>query len=162
MNYLVIDTNKYNYKQYANGVFFAIPIINGPQINKFACFENYIELFPEVLSVEPYKKIDLNNSVFLPDFNAPKLSIYGVEIPIEYRWIFANDEFVLSGFIIPLNNYELTKIVNLAYFEWVDFRNELDKKDENGNFVYEALKRSLMPLWDYVALQVQNGNIIVV
>jgi hypothetical protein len=62
--------------------------------------------------------------------------------------------FILDGFIIPLDTYTTLKVVNLAYFQWQEFRAELD----NGN--YEDLKRALMPLWDYVVLQVANGNLI--
>jgi hypothetical protein len=161
MNYLVINTSKYNFTQNENGVFFAIPIISGEHMGKFACFENALELFPEVFEIETYEEIDLNNSVFSPNFTPPTLSPYAVEIIQEYRWVFPEDKFILSGFEIPLDNYQTTKVVNLAYFQWVDFRQELDKKDADGNFVYATLKRSLMPLWDYVAEQVQNGNVIV-
>jgi hypothetical protein len=91
----------------------------------------------------------------------PTLYPYAVEIIEEYRWVFPEDMFILDKFIIPLDTYQTTKVVNLAYFEWLEFRAELDKKDSDGNFVYATLKRSLMPLWDYVALQVTNGNIIV-
>jgi hypothetical protein len=38
---------------------------------------------------------------------------------------------------------------------WSEFRAELD----SGNYTY--LKRALMPLWDYVELQVTNNNLIV-
>jgi hypothetical protein len=38
---------------------------------------------------------------------------------------------------------------------WTEFRAELD----SGN--YEALKRALMPLWDYVELQVINNNLVI-
>lgn len=91
----------------------------------------------------------------------PTLYPYAVEIIEEYRWVFPDDMFILDKFIIPLDSYQSTKVVNLAYFEWLEFRAELDKKDNDGNFVYATLKRSLMPLWDYVALQVTNNNIIV-
>ena len=88
-------------------------------------------------------------------FTPPTLTPYAVEIPTIYQWAFPEDKFILSGFIIPLNTYQSSKVVNLSYFQWAEFRAELD----SGN--YEALKRSLMPLWDYVAEQVQNGNVIV-
>jgi hypothetical protein len=84
-----------------------------------------------------------------------ELTPYAVEIPEIYQWAFPENKFVLSGFEIPLDAYQSIKVVNLAYFQWAEFRAELD----SGN--YEALKRSLMPLWDYVALQVSNNNIIV-
>jgi hypothetical protein len=94
--------------------------------------------------------------IFAPkDFTPPTLLPYAVEIPEIYQWAFPEDKFVLDGFIIPLDSYTTLKVVNLAYFEWAEFRAELD----SGN--YEALKRSLMPLWDYVATQVANNNIIV-
>lgn len=88
-------------------------------------------------------------------FTAPSLLPYAVEIPEIYQWAFPENKFVLSGFEIPLDTYQSIKVVNLAYFQWLEFRAELD----SGN--YEALKRSLMPVWDYVALQVSINNIIV-
>lgn len=101
------------------------------------------------------------NIAELDKYTLPQLYPYAVEIPVEYRWVFPLDKFILNGFEIPLDTYNGTKVVNLAYFEWVDFRAELDRKDEQGEFVYATLKRSLMELWDYVALQVTNNNIIV-
>jgi hypothetical protein len=84
----------------------------------------------------------------------PTLLPYAVEIPEIYQWTFPENMFILDGFIIPLDTYTTLKVVNLAYFQWQEFRAELD----NGN--YEDLKRALMPLWDYVVLQVANGNLI--
>jgi hypothetical protein len=85
----------------------------------------------------------------------PPLSPYAVVIPEIYQWAFPEDKFVLSGFEIPLDTHNNDKVVNLAYFMWSKFRAELD----SGN--YEALKRALMPLWDYVELQVINNNLII-
>ena len=85
----------------------------------------------------------------------PPLSPYAVVIPEIYQWAFPEDKFVLSGFEIPLDNHNNDKVVNLAYFMWSEFRAELD----SGNYV--ALKRSLMPLWDYVELQVINNNLVI-
>ena len=155
MNYLVIDTKEYNFTQTDNGIFYAIPILSGLHKGKFACFENALELFPEIIESLTYETIDLDILVFQVDYTSPSLLPYAVEIPAIYQWAFPEDKFVLSGFIIPLDTYTTLKVVNLAYFQWVEFRAELD----SGN--YEALKRSLMPLWDYVALQVTNNNIIV-
>jgi hypothetical protein len=101
------------------------------------------------------------NIAELDKYVLPQLYPYAVEIPTEYRWVFPQDKFILNGFEIPLDTYQKTKVVNLAYFEWIEFRAELDRTDEEGNFVYATLKRSLMELWDYVALQVTNNNIIV-
>jgi hypothetical protein len=86
----------------------------------------------------------------------PALSPYAVVIPEIYQWAFPENKFVLSGFEIPLDTHNNDKVVNLAYFMWSEFRAELD----SGN--YEALKRSLMPLWDYVELQVINNNLIII
>jgi hypothetical protein len=80
-------------------------------------------------------------------YKAPPLSPYAVVIPEIYQWAFPENKFVLSGFEIPLDTTNGVKCVNLAYFNWQAFRDELD----NGNYV--ALKRSLMELWDYVKLQ---------
>jgi len=91
----------------------------------------------------------------------PTLSPYAVEIPIEYRLPFRNGVFKLNAFEVPLDDYQDTKVVNVAYFQWAEFRAELDTKDANGNFVYQALKDSLMDLWDYVELQVINQNLII-
>ena len=95
------------------------------------------------------------------DPTPPQLLPYAVEIPIEYRLPFRNGVFKLNAFEVPLDDYQDTKVVNVAYFQWAEFRAELDTKDANGNFVYQALKDSLMDLWDYVELQVINQNLII-
>jgi hypothetical protein len=89
------------------------------------------------------------------NYKAPALSPYAVVIPEIYQWAFPENKFVLSGFEIPLETHNSDKVVNLAYFMWQEFRAELD----SGN--YEALKRALMGLWDYVELQVINNNLVI-
>jgi hypothetical protein len=74
----------------------------------------------------------------------------GIEIPDKFLWVFPDNKFVLEGFEIPLTN----GAVDIAYFQWQAFRDCLD----NGNHDY--LKRALMPLWDYVAEQVENQNFV--
>jgi hypothetical protein len=98
-----------------------------------------------------------NAVVFTPKniYTPPPLSPYAVVIPEIYQWAFPENKFVLSGFEIPLDTHNNDKVVNLAYFMWSEFRAELD----NGNYTY--LKRALMPLWDYVELQVINQNLII-
>jgi len=91
----------------------------------------------------------------MPDTTAPQLYPYAIEIPTEFQWVFVGDKITIGGFFIPLDNYNGIKVVNLAYFNWVEFRAELDSG------IYADLKSALMPLWDYVALQVTNNNIIV-
>lgn len=89
------------------------------------------------------------------DTTPPTLTPYAVVIPEIYQWAFPQDKFILGGFEIPLDTNNQDKVVNIAYFMWAEFRAELD----SGK--YEALKRSLMPLWDYVELQVTNNNLVV-
>lgn len=125
-----------------------------------------VKTFQDGLSTDLYNLFDSVtlaslNITELAKYNLSQLYPYAVEIPTEYRWVFPQDKFILNGFEIPLDTYQSTKVVNLAYFEWIEFRAELDRTDEEGNFVYATLKRSLMELWDYVALQVTNNNIIV-
>jgi hypothetical protein len=99
--------------------------------------------------------LDSLNIEGLDYYNPPTLSPYAVVIPEIYQWAFPENKFVLSGFEIPLDTHNNHKVVNLAYFMWSEFRAELD----SGNYV--ALKRSLMPLWDYVELQVINQNLVI-
>jgi len=95
----------------------------------------------------------------IEDLNIENLSYYqpptlyglGVVIPDTFIWVFPDNKFILEGFEIPLTN----GAVDIAYFQWQAFRDCLD----NGNHDY--LKRALMPLWDYVAEQVELQNFIV-
>jgi hypothetical protein len=80
----------------------------------------------------------------------PPPTYMGIEIPDKFLWVFPDNKFVLEGFEIPLQY----GAVDLAYFQWQAFRDCLD----NGN--HEFLKRALMPLWDYVAEQVEKQNFI--
>lgn len=88
-------------------------------------------------------------------FTPPTLTPYAVVIPQIYQWAFPENKFILGGFEIPLDTHNQDKVVNIAYFMWKNFRAELD----SGK--YEDLKRALMPLWDYVELQVSNNNLVV-
>ena len=85
----------------------------------------------------------------------PTLTPYAVVIPLIYQWAFPQDKFILGGFEIPLETHNNDKVVNIAYFMWSEFRAELD----SGK--YNDLKRALMPLWDYVELQVTNNNLVI-
>jgi len=81
------------------------------------------------------------------DTTPPTLIGYGVVIPDKFLWVFPEDKFILNGFEIPLDVHGLDKVVNLAYFMWQVFRDELD----SGK--YEDLKRALDPIWMYVKEQ---------
>ena len=95
MNYLVIDTKEYNFTHTSNGIFYAIPVLSGLHKGKFACFENALELFPEIIEPLTYETIDLDILVFQVDYTAPSLLPYAVEIPVEYRWVFPDNKFIL-------------------------------------------------------------------
>jgi hypothetical protein len=153
---IIINTSEYNGVKIGANVFYAKKIMSGEYLSQFAISDNALNEFPDIFNDLDYEQIDdLDSSVFEKNYNAPTLLPYAVEIPEIYQWAFPEDKFILDGFIIPLDTYTTLKVVNLAYFQWAEFRTELD----SGN--YEALKRSLMPLWDYVALQVANNNIII-
>jgi hypothetical protein len=155
MNYIVINTKEFNGTQLGVNIFYAAPILSGEHIGKFATSENALNEFPEIFQNLTYEVIDLDASAFEIDYTPPTLSPYAVVIPEIYQWAFPENKFVLSGFEIPLDTHNNDKVVNLAYFMWTEFRAELD----SGN--YEALKRALMPLWDYVELQVINNNLVI-
>jgi hypothetical protein len=155
MNYILTNTNQYNGTQKGVNTFYASPILSGEHLGKFATSENALLEFPEIFKTLTYEVVDLDASAFEVDYTPPTLSPYAVVIPEIYQWAFPENKFVLSGFEIPLDNHNTDKVVNLAYFMWTEFRAELD----SGNYV--ALKRSLMPLWDYVELQVINNNLVI-
>jgi len=155
MKYILINTNQNNGTQKGVNVFYAAPIKSGEHLGKFATSENALLEFPEIFENLTYEIVHLDASAFEIDYTPPALSPYAVVIPEIYQWAFPEDKFVLSGFEIPLDTHNNDKVVNLAYFMWTEFRAELD----SGN--YEALKRALMPLWDYVELQVINNNLVI-
>jgi hypothetical protein len=152
---IIINTNQYN--GYTIGVnnFNSTQILSGQYIGKFATSENALLEFPEIFETLTYEIVDLKLSAFEVDYTPPPLSPYAVVIPEIYQWAFPENKFVLSGFEIPLDTHNNDKVVNLAYFMWTEFRAELD----SGNYV--SLKRALMPLWDYVELQVINNNLVI-
>jgi hypothetical protein len=152
---IIINSNQYNGTQKGVNVFYCAPILSGQYIGKFATSENALLEFLEIFENLTYEVVDLDASAFEIDYTQPPLSPYAVVIPEIYQWAFPENKFVLSGFEIPLDTHNNDKVVNLAYFMWSEFRAELD----SGNYV--ALKRSLMPLWDYVELQVINNNLII-
>lgn len=153
---IIINTNQYNGTQIGVNAFFAAPILSGQYIGKFATSENALNEFPEIFKNLTYEIVDLDASAFQVDYTPPALSPYAVVIPEIYQWAFPDNKFILGGFEIPLDTHNTDKVVNIAYFMWVEFRAELD----SGK--YNDLKRALMPLWDYVELQVTNNNLVVV
>jgi hypothetical protein len=155
MKYTIINTSEYNGTQKGVNTFYAAPIKSGEHKGKFATSENALKEFPEIFKELEYEIADLEPKDFEIDYTPPALSPYAVVIPEIYQWAFPENKFVLSGFEIPLDTHNNDKVVNLAYFMWTEFRAELD----SGN--YEALKRALMPLWDYVEFQVINNNLVI-
>jgi hypothetical protein len=153
---IIINTKQYNGYTIGVNTFNSTQILSGQYIGKFATSENALLEFPEIFQTLEYEIVDLDASAFEIDYTPPALSPYAIEIPEIYLWVFPDNKFVLNKFEIPLETINGVKCVNLAYFNWLAFRDELD----SGN--HEYLKRSLMPLWDYVELQVINQNFILV
>ena len=152
---IIINTNQYNGTQKGVNVFYCAPILSGQHIGKFATSENALNEFPEIFENIEYEIVELDASAFQVDYTPPTLTPYAVVIPEIYQWAFPQDKFILGGFEIPLDTHNQDKVVNIAYFMWAEFRAELD----SGK--YNDLKRALMPLWDYVELQVTNNNLVV-
>ena len=152
---IIINTNEHNGTLKGVNIFYAAEILSGQHIGKFSTSENALLEFPEIFENLDYEIVDLDASAFQVDYTPPTLTPYAVVIPEIYQWAFPQDKFILGGFEIPLDTHNSDKVVNIAYFMWAEFRAELD----SGNYV--SLKRSLMPLWDYVELQVTNNNLVV-
>jgi hypothetical protein len=150
MKYILLDTNAYNGTQKGVNTLTSVQIKSGQHKGKFATSENSLLEFPEIFENLEYEIVELDVMDFQIDYSPPTLIGYGVEIPNQFIWVFPEDKFILNGFEIPLTN----GAVDVAYFQWQEFRDELD----SGN--HEYLKRALMPLWDYVAEQVTNENLI--
>jgi hypothetical protein len=83
-------------------------------------------------------------------YSPPPLTPFACEIPLELQMPFRGGFFRLNGFEVPLETIQNKKVVNIAYFNWQEFRNELDRKDGAGKFVHQAIKDALMDLWDFV------------
>jgi hypothetical protein len=147
---IIINTNEYNGTQKGVNIFYAAPILSGEHKGKFATSENALNEFPDIFKELDYEIAELEAKDFEIDLTPPSLYGLGVVIPDQFIWVFPDNKFILEGFEIPLQY----GAVDIAYFQWQSFRDCLD----NGNHDY--LKRALMPLWDYVAEQVENQNFV--
>jgi hypothetical protein len=80
----------------------------------------------------------------------------GVKVAIpDYWWsMFPDDEFILNGFIVYFERVNGILAVDIAYIQWSPFQEELDRPENT------AVKRHMMPIWDYVAQQAQQGDFI--
>jgi hypothetical protein len=93
--------------------------------------------------------------IFAPvDKTPPEMSGFLVVIPIYWEMLFPEDKFIINGFVVELERIDGILSVDIAYLQWTNFQNELDKP------VNEAIKRHMLPIWDYVAEQAQQGNFI--
>jgi hypothetical protein len=89
-----------------------------------------------------------------PDTEQPTMTGVRVAIP-DYWWsMFPDDEFILNGFIVYFERVNGILAVDIAYIQWSPFQEELDRP-ENA-----AVKRHMMPIWDYVAERAQQGDFI--
>lgn len=96
----------------------------------------------------------IDYSTLLPNTTPPTMSGVGVIIPAEYLGIFPNNQFKLNGFVVNLTPYDTDQAVDTAYVQWQNFMDELDRE-----YNYDW-KQSLMFIWDYVAAQIANGNVV--
>jgi hypothetical protein len=93
--------------------------------------------------------------IFAPvDRTPPPMSGLLVAIPIYWEMLFPEDKFIINGFVVELERIDGILAVDVGYLQWPNFQNELDKQ------VNEAIKRHMLPIWDYVAEQAQQGNFI--
>jgi hypothetical protein len=93
--------------------------------------------------------------LFAPkDYTPPTLSTLRVAIPKEWENLFPDDKFIINGFEVQLERVNGILAVDIAYIQWSPFQEELDRP-ENA-----AVKRHMMPIWDYVAQQAQQNNFI--
>jgi hypothetical protein len=93
--------------------------------------------------------------IFAPvDKTPPTMSGLKVEIPSYWEVFFPDDTFILNGFIVQLERINGALAVDIAYLQWANFQAELDKPSN------EAVKRHMMPIWDYVIEQINNNNFI--
>jgi hypothetical protein len=154
---IIGNFNKQDFKVYVDYYFRENNLDVGRQLGYFDFKNNWekVSTNTDLESVFDDVTLESLNIEDLNYFTPPPLSPYAVVIPEIYQWAFPENKFVLSGFEIPLDTHNNDKVVNLAYFMWTEFRAELD----SGN--YEDLKRALMPLWDYVELQVINNNLVI-
>ena len=84
----------------------------------------------------------------------PTMSGLKVEIPSYWEVFFPDDTFILNGFIVELERINGALAVDIAYLQWTNFQAELDKP------INEAVKRHMMPIWDYVIEQINQNNFI--
>lgn len=126
------------FKRKHDGVLFGNEIVLGLDFSTGVERQDLVEYYEEIRNPE------------LPI--PPTLMPFAIIIPEVYQWVFDNGVFALNGYEVPLDTNGNDKVVNMAYFMWQEFRNELDKKDNNNRFIHETLKNSFMPLWDYVKL----------
>jgi hypothetical protein len=88
------------------------------------------------------------------DKTPPTKSGLKVEIPSYWEVFFPDDTFILNGFIVELERINGALAVDIAYLQWANFQAELDKPSN------EAVKRHMMPIWDYVIEQINQNNFI--
>jgi hypothetical protein len=152
-NYIIISTNEYNGIERGLNIFYAAPIWNGEHKGNFATSLPALQDFPDIFQNIDYIIDELSLSDFDP-YIPPTLSTLRVAIP-DYWWsLFPDDEFILNGYVVQFERVNGILAVDIAYLNWPAFQEELDKP-ENA-----AIKRHMMPIWDYVLIQIENHNFI--
>lgn len=93
--------------------------------------------------------------IFAPvDKTPPPPSGLKVNIPDYWEVFFPEDKFIINGFVVQLERVSGLLVVDVAHLQWPNFQDELDKP------INEAVKRHMMPIWDYVAEQAAIGNFV--
>jgi hypothetical protein len=96
---------------------------------------------------------DFNNSK-LPNYTPPILSNKLIALPDNLEILFPNDQFILHGFVVQLERVNNTLAIDVAYIEWLEFQEELDKPEN------EAIKRQFLNLWEFVVKQKNEKNFL--
>lgn len=118
-----------------------------------------LEQFEEVFNSVTLGSLNIDN---LDYYTLPEHNSYYLEVLPEFLGVFKDNKFIFGEYEIPLYEINNKKCVNTAHFGWQQFRNDLDELMPDGTFRHQALKDVLMPLWDNLALQVENNNFIIV
>jgi hypothetical protein len=154
MKYAILNTNEHNGTQKGVNIFYAAPILSGPNKGKYATSENALKEFPDIFKELEYEIADLEAKDFEIDLTPPTLYGLGVVIPEQFIWVFPDNKFILEGFEIPLTTKENYLIIDKAYIEWDSFREELKNTEK------ESAYKIINIIFNYLDEQVKNNNII--
>ena len=154
MKSLIINTNQYNGTRVGINIFYALPILSGEHIGKFATSENALLEFPEIFENLTYEIVDLDASAFVIDYTPPTTIGYKILIPEYWEALFPDDKFIIGGFEAQLERKNNSLVVDVAYLQWTSFRQEL-LKPENA-----TLARQMGAVMRYLEQQALNQDFV--